>query len=352
MGRTLQRYKSLFDGLRKNGPAAMYLLYGPEEYIKKEFISELMKTALPEKNRAFNLDIFHGDEFDRDTFHDRISSFPLFAERRMVILKKVEALSTANKDFVLERIQGLPSSLVFVAETSAEKMDTVRMKNLKKLVDGTGVSFAFQYLSDDETVQRIKARLRKEEMAIEPDALDLLIGSVGTQLMDLINEVDKITLSAGAEKLITREIVASVVGKYRTENLFALIDRLGQGKPEALLGRINRLIDGGEEPIFILAMLLRRVVLLLEVKALVAENPRNRSPRAIGAALSGFMSPYFAGRLVEQAGWFQRTELETYLGNLRWADTKLKSTSLGARGVLETTLLASAMGKRLAQALN
>lgn len=352
MGRTLQRYKSLFDDLRKKGPSPMYLLYGPEEYIKKEFISELMKAVLPDKNRAFNLDIFHGDEFDRDTFHDRISSFPLFAERRMVVVKKFEALSTAYKDFVLERIQGLPASLVFVVETSVEKMDTVRMKNLKKLVDAAGVSFAFQFLSDDETVQRVKTRLRREDLAIEPDALDLLVGSVGTQLMDLINEVDKIALSAGDKKVITRDVVAEVVGKYRTESLFALIDRLGQGRPDAVLTRINRLIDVGEEPIFILAMLLRRVVLLLQVKALMRENPRNRSPRAIGSALAGFVSPYFAGRLVEQAGWFQSAELETYLGNLRWADIKLKSTSLGARGILETTLLASAMGKRLAPPSN
>ena len=99
MGRTLQRYKKLFDDLKKKGPLRAYFLYGPEEHIKKEFVAELIKTALAEENRTFNLDILHGDEFERDVFHDRISSFPLFTDRRMVIIKKFEALTTPNKPF-------------------------------------------------------------------------------------------------------------------------------------------------------------------------------------------------------------------------------------------------------------
>jgi len=95
MGRTLQRYKKLFDQLKDDKTRhRVYLLYGPEEFLKKEFVGELIKTKLSDKNRAFNLDMLHGDDFDRDLFNDRLSSFPLFAEQRMVILKKFEALAT------------------------------------------------------------------------------------------------------------------------------------------------------------------------------------------------------------------------------------------------------------------
>ncbi|MDH3217620.1 MAG: hypothetical protein OEN01_15330, partial [Candidatus Krumholzibacteria bacterium] len=162
MGRTLQRYKSLFDQLRKTGAKPVYLLYGSEEYIKKEFVGELIKSALGEKNRAFNLDIFHGDEFQRDDFDDRVSSFPLFSERRMVIIKKFEALALSNKDFVLARIHNIPDSLVVVIETGVDKMDNARLKSLKKLVDTHGLSFRFQALSEAETVERLQGRLRRE----------------------------------------------------------------------------------------------------------------------------------------------------------------------------------------------
>ena len=42
MGRTLQSYKKLFDGLKKGEPHGLYFLYGPEEFIKKEFVAELL----------------------------------------------------------------------------------------------------------------------------------------------------------------------------------------------------------------------------------------------------------------------------------------------------------------------
>ena len=99
MGRTLQRYKKLFDQVKKDAPHRVYFLYGPEEFLKKEFIGELIKTRLSEQNRAFNLDIFHADEFDRDAFADRITSYPLFTDRRMVILKGFESLSTCESGF-------------------------------------------------------------------------------------------------------------------------------------------------------------------------------------------------------------------------------------------------------------
>jgi DNA polymerase-3 subunit delta len=349
VGRTLQRYKKLFDDLKKKGPVRLYLLYGPEDYIKKEFVGELIKMAVSEENRTFNLDILHGDEFQRDAFHDRLSAFPLFADRRMVIVRKFDALSTANKDFVIQHLDAVPDSMVFVAETGVDKMDTARMKTLKKLADAQGLSFRFEYLSDDETIERIRGRLKKEGFTIEPDALDLLLESVGTQLIDVVNELEKIVLAAGEATTVTRELVGDVVGRYRTENLFSFLDALGSTDTTHLVRRLNRLIDSGEEPVFVLAMLIRRIALLLQIRSLLEEKGSGaRAPQTMSRELAGMVSPYFIGKLVDQAERFDSEGLHGYLENLRWADVKLKSTSLAARGVLETSLMASHLRKRLA----
>jgi DNA polymerase-3 subunit delta len=353
MGRTLQRYKKLFDDLKKNGPKGVYLLYGPEEFIKKEFVTELTRVALGDENRVFNLDILHGDEFDGDLFNDRVSSFPLFSDRRMVVVKKFEALSTANKDFVLDRVGSLADSLVFVVETGADKMDTARLKRLKKLAQARGMAFRFECLSEDETLERVRGRLRREGIDFEPEALDLLVESVGTRLIDLTNELEKIVLGAASTRVVDRELVSDVVGRYRTENLFSVLDRLGSPNIDALIERMNRLIDGGEEPIFVMAMLIRRVILLLEVKSLLIEHgPAARSPQAMARLLSGFTSAYYAGTLIEQAQRLDLDVLHDYLANLRWADAKLKGSSIPPRSILETALIASHMRKKLAIAAN
>lgn len=351
MGKNLAKYRGLFDELKKGVVHRLYFLYGPEEYLKQEFVRELLQQALPDSNRAFNLDVIHGGEFDRRLFDDRVNSFPLFTERRVVILRNFVNLSNADKDHVIETASRLTQTVVLVVETPGEKLDTVRLKALKQIADGGGLSFAFSHLDEQETLDRVLTRFNREGFEIESAALDLLVESVGTKLIDLINEVDKIFLAAGEKKTVDTADVAAVVGRYRTETVFSLLDGIGPGSASTVLKTLSLIIDGGEEPVFVLAMLLRRIVLLLEVKALENElGPKAPSGQSLAAKMAGATSPYYAEKLLRQASRFQKEDLETYLSNLRWADLKIKSTQLPAKNIIEQALVASSIRKTLASA--
>lgn len=349
MGTVLDSYRKLFDSIAGDPPRRLYFLYGNEEFMKKEFVSALIKTALPEPNRAFNLDIFYGDEFERGLFDDRVSSFPLFADKRMVILKKFDALSLSNKDFVLSRLESIPEALTVVVESSADKMDNARLKTLKKLADGQGVSFQCKFLSEQETVMRAKARITKEGFAIEPDALELLVESVGTRLLDLVNEIDKITIIAQGQKTITRDMVKDVIGRYRTESVFGFLDRVNPRNITATIKSLNLLLDGGEEPVFILAMLLRRTLQLMQVTMAAEEAGRaGAGRRSVSAQLEGQISPFLFNILSRQARGTDPGDWELMLNNLMWADEKLKTTQIPARTLIEEALVASHLRKKLA----
>jgi len=108
-------------------------------------------------------------------------------------------------------------------------------------------------------------------------------------------------------------------------------------------------IDGGEEPVYVLAMLLRRVIQLLQVRLLMEE--KNTAPKAIVQGLGGTVSPFQVTILLDQAKRLDREGLEVYLENLRWADLKLKSTAIDAGHVLDTALIASAERKSLARSV-
>lgn len=346
MASLLPKYRQLFEAVKKGNIANLYFLYGPEEYMKKEFIRGLLDAALPEGNRAFNLDILYGDEFDRATFDDRLGSFPLFNERRVVILRAFDALSPANKDVVVSAAENVPASVVFVVESAKPKLDNARAKKLAAIAGKRGVAFACGFLDERETIERVLGRLRREGFEVDDDAMDLLVECAGTHLIDLSNEVDKLMLAAAHTRHVRRETVAAVVGKYRAEDVFSLLDLLARRTPGALIERLNAVIDGGEEPVFVLAMLQRRVVHLLEVSAHLAEGAHGG--RALAGRLAGASSPYYADILARQAAAFAPGEIERLLGNLRWADIMLKSTSVDARTLVETALLSSHLHKTLA----
>jgi len=345
----LQAYRRLFEEAREGRIKPLYFLHGPEEYMKREFVREIVQAALPEGDRTFNLDIVYGEEFDAQAFEDRLQSFPLFAKRRVVILKNFEALSVSNRDRVIERAESTPDELTLVIESSNAKLETQGHKRLAAVAGRRGIAFAFETLDENETLERVLGRFRREKVQVDPDALDLLIESVGTRLIDLANEVDKILLSVPADGRVTREVVAAVVGRYRTDSLFSVLDAVGASAPAVIIPRVATLVESGEEPVFVVAMMLRRVVSLLEVQSLLSERGRALSgDRALAAELGATNSPFYAGKLREQASRVPRTRLESLLTNLRWADARLKSSNLDGRAVIEEALIASHVGKTLA----
>ncbi|MDH3217791.1 MAG: hypothetical protein OEN01_16210, partial [Candidatus Krumholzibacteria bacterium] len=91
------------------------------------------------------------------------------------------------------------------------------------------------------------------------------------------------------------------------------------------------------------------IVTLIEVKTLLLEQgSKVRSPRVMSGMLGGHVSAYFVGSLIDQADRFQPDTLHRYLQNLRWADFKLKTSSISPRSILETALIASSARKELA----
>ena len=352
MGKALDAYKKQFDAIHRGDIKRFYFLYGPEEYLKKELIGELIKAVLPEQSRIFNLDIFHGDDFDRAAFDDRMSSFPLFVESRIVILRRFEDLSAAAKDTVLERVRNIPQDLVFIAESSHEKLDNTRVKSLKKAADEQGTAFQCSYLPELETLDRVRSRLKREGLEIDQDALELLVDSVGTRLSDLINEIEKVSLGAEKSRRITRADVQAVVGRYRTENLYALQDLVVSSRePAEFIRKLDRLIDGGEEPVFILALLLKRVIQLLRIKSLQAElGSRPLSSQELAGRLE--LSPFNSKELLLQAQTVNREDLEVLLENLRWADYTLKTSAISPKHLLEEAFFAASVRKKLATSAN
>jgi len=347
MGKMLQSYKKLFDDLAGGSTRRAYFLYGDDEYLKKEYLSGLVRKILPESNRTFNMDIFYGDEFDGISFDDRIHSFPLFASKRVVIIKKFESMNVSGKDTVIGCIAGLPESITLIIESSVRKLADARHKNLKKMVDRKGLSFNFSRLSDEESMERAKTRLAREGLVIDDSALKLLVASVGTELLELANEVDKIIAAAGPDKIINCEKVEQVIGKYRTESVFRFLDNFRTGESSRNMRALNGLLDAGEEPVFLLTMLLRRVLLLIQIKS---GGGSNRNSGAESSYSTAPISPFLRDILKRQAAGFRAGELEILLLNLSWADSKLKSTNIKARIVLEEALLASSMRKKLATA--
>ena len=73
--------------LKEKNIGKLYFFTGPEKYLVKYYVNEIVGLLLPENVRSFNYNVFE----EKVTFRqiqDAVSVFPAFSERRVVIVKE------------------------------------------------------------------------------------------------------------------------------------------------------------------------------------------------------------------------------------------------------------------------
>ena len=123
-------------------------------------------------------------------------------------------------------------------------------------------------LNEHELKKWVKERAKINGIIFDPDALELLITLVGTNMFMIMSEVDKLAMYASGEKQIDASMVEKLVSRSLEQNIFTLIEKVVQRKPEDALRIYYDLLKQNEEPIKILALLAGQFRLIYQVKEL------------------------------------------------------------------------------------
>ncbi len=162
-------------------------------------------------------------------------------------------------------------------------------------------------------------------------AAQRLVEIVGDNLAELIHELEKLALYAGAEKSLTPNLVNQLATHSRTYNIFALVEALGEPGAHKRLSALGQLLDLGEPAPKILGMLARQLRLLISLKeggpaGAAYRNRFNLPPRVIKS-------------LAQQAPRFSEAALRSHLSLLHQIDWQLKTSAGLPRLWLEWALL-------------
>ncbi|MCZ6634085.1 MAG: DNA polymerase III subunit delta [bacterium] len=306
----------LLDKIRQGNIAPLYYLHGPEEFEKEEVLQALIETTVEPAARVFNLDIFRAEDLDLAEAINQTMAFPMMAARRMVVLKRVEHLPDASARDLIPLIQSPPETTVLVL--TADKPDS--RKKLFTELKKNAFAVEFKTPFDNEIPGWIQNRSKVLGQPINADAAHLLHRSVGSNLRELNSELEKLIISAAPNSPLTREDVARVVASTRGVTIFELADAMGHrqtGKATALL---KRLLEQGESPVGIVAMLLRHITILRKAQW-VQGLPRSEMASRLK------VRPFFLNNYLDQARGFEDQDLWNAFDALLEADNTLKSRS-------------------------
>src|SRR6185295_12390644 len=84
--------KTLRDTLKRRSFDGAYYIVGEDDYQKDDAVRQLVDAALDPASRDFNLDVRRGAELDAETLGILLSTPPMMAERRVVVIRDAGTL--------------------------------------------------------------------------------------------------------------------------------------------------------------------------------------------------------------------------------------------------------------------
>ena len=211
--------KTLRDAIKRRSFDGAYYITGEDEYQKDEAVRQLVEAAIDPTARDFNLDIRRGGELDGESLGVLLSTPPMMAERRGVVIRDVGALRKDARKVLDDYLKKQASDLLLVMTSgSGAKTDDG--------LSSASTSLEFDPLSGDRIPKWIAHHADTAlGVRITEAATELLQAAVGNDLHQLSGELDKLaSFVEGRGQEIGEDAVAAVVGVTRGETLADLLD--------------------------------------------------------------------------------------------------------------------------------
>ena len=309
----------------------LYYLHGDEPYLVERAAKRLLDRVLSADFRDFNLNIFYGNECRGTEVIESAQTLPMFVERRVVLVRKSDALSTAALEIIGEYVENPCPSTCLIFQGG--KID--QRKKFFSLLKKQDALVEFKRLFEGQVAAFIRSEVAGNGKKIEGAAVDFLGCLVGTNLQELVSQLEKLLVFAGERQTITLADVRQIVSDTKVDSVFELANALGERNAAKALRSLQTILRDGEAALMILAMVTRHFRQLW----LVREQQSRRVPAAEISKATG-INPYFLKGVIEQARNFDPADFTRIFESFYAADGVLK-TGGGKQGghVLECLVM-------------
>jgi DNA polymerase-3 subunit delta len=309
----------------------VYLFQGPERFLIEEALDHVKNALIQPDASDFSFDKFSAKDVEIGMVVEQAQTMPFLSKLRLIFLTDAHELPAVAQKTLLPYLADPNQSTCLVL--TAEKLDsrTKFAQTLKKQAEVV----QFWKLFDNDVPRWIMTRAKQQGYSMSAHTATELMEFVGNDLRQLDNELKKI-IAYTSTKEITSQIVQQVVGDIRERDIFELVDAVGAGNIINALRILNQLLIEGEQPLKILAMIIRQFRLLWKLKAtLVAQ--KGLSARQLAGIVG--VSPRNVEQLQRQVKRFSQVQLKNGMRRLYDVDRGLKSSANSPKILLEEVVI-------------
>ena len=334
-----------------------YLLLGDEAFLYGRVRAGVLQALVPAELRQFclhDLDLAETSIFEA---LDTAQSPSLMAPFQVIFLRNLKVLfgrGSKKEEFAaIAEYFRRPNSqalLLFVADhltlpADLRRMDFAEKEKAEKIREVFGEICGvveLQRVTAPDAMVWAQGEAARQATRLGEDAARELVDAVGTDMLSVASELEKVLLEAGARGAaeVTVADVETMVPSAKQRSLYELTDAISAKEPAralALLGGLLNASDGEDAAIghvFSLAKTYRQMILLNERQV--------KDQRAMWQVLWPGMrvAPHAADALIAQARRYKsRADLVAGLRAIAKVDLELRSSPPDKRLVLERLVL-------------
>ncbi|MEZ6063733.1 MAG: DNA polymerase III subunit delta [Planctomycetaceae bacterium] len=222
------------------------VVYGSERYLKLEALKRIPGFS---GGDDVELTRVPGKDADLRSVVDELLTVSMFGDQRIVMIDDAD-------DFIKDNRPGLEKYVAHPSKASLLILDVKSWpKNTKlaKAVEKTGLAVECTPLTGAVLLKWLEKSATEEfGKVLVPSAAALMIQLAGDSLGMLEQELAKLAALVGDNQTITEDDVTRVVGGWRLETTWHMLDAVRDGNVAFAIENLDKLIVSGEHPIKIL----------------------------------------------------------------------------------------------------
>ena len=244
----------------------VYLLYGDEDYLRKQYKDKLLNALMPDGD-TMNFNRYEGKDIEIGEVIDQAETLPFFADRRVILIEDSGLCKAGGEQLAEYLSNSSPDTVIIMNESAVDK----RSKVFKAVTSaGRAVEFTSQ---PAETLQKwILGRVKKEGKNIDSRALNLLLERTGTDMTTISVELEKLFSYTMGRPAITAKDVDDIITVSTSSKVFDMIAAIAEKRQSAALEMYHDLLEHKETPFGILALITRQFNMMLQVSELMDEG--------------------------------------------------------------------------------
>ncbi len=320
--------KRINEDIKNNTFSQIYLLFGEEAYLRKQYKDRLRK-ALCADGDTMNCHYYEGKDIQVGEIIDLAETMPFLAERRVIILENTGLFKHGGE--ALAEYLAEPSETAFFVFVESE-ID--KRSKLFKAVQSKGVAVEFA-VQDEETLKRwILGMIKRENKNISGNALQAFLNKTGTDMENIYKELEKLFCYCLDKESITEADIEEICTQRISNQIFDMVNAVAEKQQRRALSLYYDLLALREAPMRILFLVGRQFNILLMVKEMKKKGYDNKT-----IASKAGIPPFTVGKYAAQASKFKNADLRRAITECVEADEAVKTGRMNDKMSVELLLV-------------